>query len=192
MWFTETAWPPIVLFLCGAIVLGVLWSGAQRTGYLVGAVGLVLASVVAWMIEGAVVTDREQVEDATTDIVRQFQLNHPQETLAYVSESPQAIPLRMLVTTALDAVDVAPDVHVTDVQVRLLSEGTRAQSHFRVNGTVSLKNRGSVGHHPFRFQSTWQKENGGWKMLSIEDLDPITGKTLNRFNSMEGGQIPGL
>ncbi len=89
-------------------------------------------------------------------------------------------------------VDLGSDVHVTDVQVKLLAEGTRASSHFRVNGTMSLKGHGDVGHRPLRFRALWQQEPGPegktvWRMLEIEDLDPITGNTLNRFNRVQVG-----
>ena len=198
MWFTETPWPPILLFVCGAVVLGILWSQAQRMAYLAGIAGLLLLSGGTYAVERMIVTDREQLEFSTVDIVRQFQLNNRDATLAYISESPQAMTLRALAAAAIDNVDVTSDVHVTDIQVTMQAEGTRGSVHFRVNGTISLKGHGNAGHHPMRFRALWQQEPAPdlskananekvWRMLEIEDLDPITGRSLNRFNKVQIG-----
>ncbi len=198
MWFTETPWPPILLFVCGAVVLGILWSQAQRTVYLAGIAGLLLLSGGTYAVEQMIVTDRERLEFSTVDIVRQFQLNNRDATLAYISESPQALTLRALAAAAIDNVDISPDVHVTDIQVTMLAEGTRGSVHFRVNGTISLKGHGNAGHHPLRFRALWQQEPAPdlskananekvWRMLEIEDLDPITGRSLNRFHKVQTG-----
>ncbi|AMV21067.1 hypothetical protein [Planctomyces sp. SH-PL14] len=182
MWFTENPWPPIFLFLSGAVVFGIAWSGAQRMIYLAG-IGLMLALAGGtYYLEQAIVTDREQIDASVHDLVRQFQRQNRPGTLQYISTSPQAKTLYDLADHAIDVVEVGNDIHVTDVQVEVLSQGTRASSHFRVNGTVGLRGHGAGSHFPFRFRARWQKEPAGWKMVEIQDLDPINGNELNRFN----------
>lgn len=194
MWiFTENPWPLIVLLACGAVALGIQWSQTRRFPFFLGMNALILLMAGSYALAQAIVTDREQLQASVVDIVHQFQQNHRDETLNYISDSPQAATLKALAAAAIDRVDLGPDVHVTDVQVDLKLEGTRGSTHFRVNGTMTLKGHGNVGHHPLRFRATWQKEPDAktgkpmWKMLQIEDLDPITGNPLNRFNQVQVG-----
>jgi hypothetical protein len=40
-------------------------------------------------------------------------------------------------------------------------------------------NMGDVGHRASRWDLTWQKQGGDWRIIEIQRLDPISGERMN-------------
>lgn len=182
MWFTETPWPPIAILglVGGAFLVAALQS--QRGKWLVAAGLCVVLAIAVWFIEAAIVTPGEQVEANLLAMVQAFQKNDDPGTLKFIS--PGSPKLMLLAKLAIPLVDMNEDYRITDVQIQTFANNTGATSHFRVNATVHMPTQGNLGHMPFRFNGKWRIEAGQWRLTEIEELDPINGQVLNRFDKL--------
>ena len=178
MWFTETAWPPIIILMMSAAVMLALWSTSRRAINLIAAVLLLLCCGVVYVIEQQIVTERERVEAAVHDMAAAFESADTGATLEFIS--PRAFDLQLAVQIAMGAMEirVRDDLRITDVSVEMLNEESRAKVHLRANGTFYVAEYGDVGHQPTRWNITWQKEGGEWKVIDVERLDPVRGDSI--------------
>ena len=175
MWLTEDPWPPMLILGVASLLAIAWWSSTKRAVGLLAAVGCMVLAGVMFIVEQAIVTPAEAVEQRVVDLCWAFQRRDPQ-TLEYFSKtSPQ---LRLLCQTALQMVEVQPDLRLTDFQTRLTNENSRAITHFRANATISVVGAGNVGRQPSRFELTWAREGDDWKVIQIRRLNPVNDKEL--------------
>jgi hypothetical protein len=175
MWFTEDAWTPMALLAIGAIVCLGLWNSSRRNGYLLVAVALLIGCGAAWVVESSIVTDRERLEALVRNLCDDFRRKDPR-TLDYFSA--QAGPLRDMVTSAMELVDVQDDLRVTDFETELTNGNSHGSVHFRANATLTVRAIGNVGRQPFRAIIDWQREGGSWKIVDIRRLNPLNGQEM--------------
>lgn len=180
MWFTEAAWPPILVLGTIAVVLLAMGWAQSKFKLLIAGGLLVLACGAVYFIERAIVTDGEQVEQRVLDLTSDFQHKRRDEVLSYFS--PQAMLLQAIVVTALDQVDLGEDFVVRDMHVQLLADRSRAISRFRANGRVSFRGT-DIGHQPSLWDVTWQREADTWKIIRVQRLHPITERALGVFEA---------
>ena len=178
MWFLETPWPPLVLLGAAACVCVALWYSRRRAAWLAAAFGLALAGVAVWFVERAVVTEAERVERSVYDLAAAFKRDDREAVLSFFSL--QADDLRQLAERTLDEVDVSDDLDVKDLDVRLFAAGSRAESHFRANGSFVWRSM-PLGPYPSRWLVTWQNEGGGWKIIEVQRLNPINARPMEIF-----------
>jgi hypothetical protein len=176
MWFTETPWPPIFILLVVCCFLVAAWQGSKRAVYLIWVGVLLAACAGVYFYEQATVTESERVEQNVHDLVHAFQRKDKQTTLNFFS--PQADQFRSTVEKAIELVDVRDDVDVKDVNILMMSENTQAVSQFRANATVSVRGLVDYTHQPSRWELTWQKEAGEWKIVAVQRLNPVTGEKM--------------
>lgn len=182
-WFTETAWPPIVILLSAAGALLALFASTQRAKYLLAAIALVLPVPVIYLVERRIVTERERVEASVYGVVAAFERQDRSETLRHFSE--RAMLLRFAAGKALDFVQPRGRMSVTDVAITMRNQDTRALSHFRANGPIAAVGFGDVGVRTSRWEVTWQKEGGEWRIVNVQRLDPITGEPMELLETSE-------
>lgn len=176
-WFTETPWPPVVLLSVLAALAVAGWLGTQRGMYLV-AVGVIAAACGAViLVERLVVTEAEIVEQRVRDLADAFRTKDLERTLSFFSAT--AVPERFAITGAILVVTVHDDLTITDMDVELTAAGSRATSHFRANASVDGIGYAAQGRRPSRWRLTWQKEGADWKVVRIEQLDPVNGAPLD-------------
>lgn len=180
MWFTETPWPPILICLILAVLLFAGWFASRRSGFLAGIPGLAVLSVLIYVGEQQIVTNRERVLEQVYDITSAFQRGDLEGTLELVSV--QAPEIRALITGAMQIVEVEDDLRITDESVTLASGETRATTHFRANATVALKTGSFRGHQPSRWELTWQLEAGEWRVIDVQRLKIMTRENINLFD----------
>ena len=174
MWITETAIPPIVVCSIIAVILFVQWYLRRQTKYLAGAAVMVLLMFGFYVLELNIITTRERVEADLYGLANAFQNKESDTTLNYIS--PRADQLRQMVKIALNLISIDGELRITDVQTELRAENSVATTHFRANGTATF---GSYsGRHPTRWELTWQKMGGEWKVTKARRLNPITGEEL--------------
>lgn len=175
-WFTETPWPPIMILatLAGAGVA--MFFNTQRVKYLFGLLPLLVLGPVIYAFEQRTVTDREQVEDSVYSVTAAFERQDRSDVLKHIGA--QEIILHNVANWAMDNVQPDGPLNVTDVSVTMHNNNTRADAHFRVNGSISVLSMGKVGHRASRWELTWQKEGGNWRIIDIERLDPISGERM--------------
>lgn len=186
MWFAESAWPTLVVLAVLAALLFSAWSTSKRGYLLVAATVCVLLMPLFWWLETVLITPREKVEQSIFEITSAFQQKRLDDTLTWIS--PQAPHLKLLVLGAIKIVDVSDDMRVSDLQIKLSNEDSRAVSTFRVNARVGLVGTADRQHHPTRWEADWRLEGGEWRMIQLTELDPMTGEQLNRLTQLLGGR----
>jgi len=183
MWFTETAWPPIILLSILSVFLFAAWYNSRRASYLIGVVLLTICSGVVYAIEQSVVTDVEKIEAAVADFCIRFQQKDLQGSLSHFSERNFAD--RAMVATGMLLVEIEDDVRITDLNVELSMQNSRAVSHFRANATIHVATYGNVGRRPSRWEFTWQREADEWKIVKVVRLNPLKGGKMEPLAQRE-------
>lgn len=176
MWFTETPWPPILILAIVAAGLVALWTNSGRVLNLAVAAVLVICCGVVYAIEQRIVTERERVEAAIFGVAEAFRAADTRATLKYISpRAPFELHLGIQSVMGPMEVRVQDELRITDIDIEMLGEESRAKSHFRANGRIYIGEHGDVGHQATRWNVTWQKEGGEWRILDVERLDPVRG-----------------
>lgn len=197
MWFTENPWPPIIGLCLIGVLLFLVWLSQRKTAFLVGACLCVALCGVVWLVEEQIVTDREQVEQRLLDFAATFQreslqqgianaiLGGPEpQTLSFISASANEV--RGLAMSGLQLVDVQDDFRISDVTTTLTNNNSRAIVHFRASATILVGGYGNIGRQPTRWELTWQREQGQWKVVRATRLHFLTGEPLqNPLSSHE-------
>ena len=189
MWFTETSWPPII----GLCVIGVLlflgWMSQRKGAFLAGvALCLALCGIV-FVVEQQIVTERERVEQALRDFAVAFQQDSMRQglmnlvipgpepaSLSFVSASAEGT--RRMAEAALNFVDLPEPVRISDVRTTMSNNDSRAITHFRATATVRAGGFADGIHQPTRWELTWQREKGDWKILRATRLHFFNGQPL--------------
>ena len=197
MWFTETPWPPII----GLIVLGVLlflgWLSQRKAFFLAGVALCVALCGIVFVVEQQIVTERERIEQTLLDFAEAFQRDSMQqgvvnlfvpgpepESVRYISAS--ATSTRGLAAAALNFVDLPEPVRISDVRTTLSNSDSRAITQFRASATVRAGGNADAFHHPTRWELTWQRERGEWRILRATRLNFMSGVPLdNPFTPRE-------
>lgn len=186
MWFTEDAWSPIILCAVIAAIFFVAFMTTQRPRFLVALPLLLLAAITIYFAEAAIVTDREKVESNLLDLVSTF-VEESHQFGVGSAQKPDQVRCqsffaenntvdRTRVVAALMFVRVEDDIRVTDVKVKLTNNDTMAVTHFRANATFSARSQSS--HHPSRWEMTWQKQAGEWKITRTRMLNVVNGQEI--------------
>lgn len=190
MWLTETAWPLILIFS----ILGVLclagWQAQGRKLYFVGLLVMVLLAGATYWTEAVIVTETERVEQAVYGLVATFQeesqlygatslpsADTPLRTLEFISTN--AADIQNMARGAMLMVSVGDDMRLTDLQIDMRSNNSRAITHFRVNATVDISAFGISQRQPSRWEVTWQREGGEWKVIRVDRLNVVTGERID-------------
>jgi len=176
MWFTEDAWPPIILFIMIGLALAFVAHSQQKPRLYVAAIFMGILCGMTFFIEQSVVTEREKIEASIYDLARAFQENDQAGTLNHFS--PQNIDLQNLVNRALELVDIEDDYRITDLDIETSADNTLARSHFRVNVTASVLGIASDVRQPTRWNLEWRKEDDKWRIVEVHRLDPISGAEM--------------
>jgi hypothetical protein len=181
-WFTETPWPGVMIALCLAGASLALWLQQRRSVHLMGAIGLALLAPVLYFVEEAIVTPRERAELAVREITRAFQQGDIEATRSYISKrSPH---LSLLAEAVIGVVKVGDDMRISDFRIEMSGKNTRANAKFRLNATISIEANGFQAFEPTRWESTWQLEANQWRLIKLQELDPITGQPLARIDAI--------
>ena len=179
MWFMETPWPPIILLGIAEFILLLLWMGNARNLYTVLLVLLPVLAIVIFGIEKLIVTAREEVETNLIGVVQAFEREDLDGTIDYFSVPLQS-DMKLRVEPAMELVTVNGSIRITDVNIDLLANNSRATSHFRANGQFQVTEMGTY-NQPTRWELTWQREAGEWKIIRVNQLHVISGEVVREW-----------
>lgn len=182
MWLTENAWQPMLFLTLIGMALGMVWYRRLQKRYLMGMVVCFLLAGMTWFVEKQVVTEKEKVYASVIGITTAFGERDLDKTVSFVSQRSQD--LRLLIGTAYNLVEFDKDMRVTDIEIEMTNNMSRAKTRFRVNGTIKALKQNYSGHQPTRWEATWQVEAGEWEMIDIIQLDPVSGNVINDFVQM--------
>ncbi len=175
MWFTENPWPPIIIFGALAAMLCLLWMSQSRRVYLVTAILMFAACVGTFFLERLVVTDGEQVEARIVEMTDAFRRLDVERTLDFFAAGVDEFDAPIRIGGSM--IGEVHSLNIKDVQVELVSAGSRARSHFRANGVISAAGV-TAQRYTTRWLFTWQKEAGEWKVIKIQRLHPLSGEDM--------------
>jgi hypothetical protein len=175
-WLTENPWPPIFILGIAAGVMVAVWTTQKRGAWLVAAMTAVVAAAAVYLVEKAIVTEGERVEQHVRDLVEAFVRGDRDRVVSFFSA--RAPELRTLALRGMDLVEFPSGIDVKDVSVRVTNENTRAVSLFRANGVVAVKGLGAQQPMPSRWQVTWQNEGNDWKIVEVVRLHPYKDESM--------------
>jgi hypothetical protein len=188
MWFTETPWPPILILSVFGVLLFLGWMSQRKTGFLAGVALCVALSGIVFVVERQIVTEQEKVEQRLLDFTAAFQRDSLKRGVlnAVVGGGPELESLKFiqgdevhkLATAALDLVDIQDDVRISDVRTRMTNQDSRAITQFRASATITVSGY-NAARHPSRWELTWVKEGGEWKVLRATRLNFMSGQPMD-------------
>ena len=176
MWFTENAWPPMLIAGLATLVCLALWNSNRRGIHLIAALICLLLCAGFYFLERAIVTEGERLQQIVVSLCNDFRNKRVAETVNHFSNA--AFKEKALVLAAMAIVDVREDLRLTDFSTNLTNQNSRGTVHFRANATLAMPSQGDVGHYPSRFVLTFQREQGEWKIIEVERLHPLTGEKM--------------
>lgn len=177
MWLSETAWP-VMTILAGLTVVSLWWwIRTQKFPALIVTLLCGIGIPGSYFADQWILTDREQIEAAVHEMATAFEERHINGLLLHIS--PRQQELIELVEWGFETVTAVDSLHITDVSVETLADGSRARSHFRANGRFHVTTFGDVGHKATRWELAWQREGGQWQVVGIRRLNPITGEEMD-------------
>lgn len=182
MWFTENPWPPMLIVGLIALVYLVMWNANRRGLHLVIAFFLLLSCGGIYLLERAIVTDGEKLQLRVRQLCEDFRVK--KDVSDYVSDSHPG--LKLMFQTAINLVTVQSDMRLSDFQTTFSNENSRGKVHFRANATINVVGVGDVGYQPARLNIIFQRENGEWKIIEVERLNPINGKKMDTLEQSAG------
>ena len=178
----QSPYPLAIVGACVAVLGLAVWQNGRRgLGGGAAAVGLLLIPA-AWAIDNAYVTDAERLTEAVETLVADFKAKRSDAVQNAISDTRSDLQALAGVATAVVTVK---DERLTDVRVSV--EEDRATVRFRVNADFKVL-RGTVGGFSARRPTLWElkyeEEPGGWKIVDVADLDPISGERQDRYRRL--------
>jgi hypothetical protein len=172
-WLLESPWPALGI---GAVVIALLvvtWQNTRRRGLLT-AMGAVLACVLLLLlIEWAVVTDQEAVEQTLEEMATALESNDPNQVLSHLA--PDATQMRSAASHYLPSVTIS-DANVGNdlkVTVNRLTTPITARAEFTGRLTFEKQPRNEMPYNNFvrKFSIRLRKEGDRWLLLDYETSD---------------------
>lgn len=183
MWFTENAWPPMIIAAIVAIIFFVIWNANRRGLHLMLALVFAILCVGFYFLERAIVTDGERLQQEVVQLCEDFRDKKPGVS-HYVSDAHPE--LKIMFEAASAMVSVGKDMRLSDFQTTLTKENTEGTVHFRANASINVVGVGDVGYQPARIILTFHREKGEWKIIQIRRLNPLNGKDMGVLDQSPG------
>ena len=175
-WFTENPWPLVIPSGIACIISLALWSFDRQKKWLMSGTVALLFALGVYLCAASTVTESEKVMAEVRGVVEAFTKKERERTLNYFS--PQAPDLRQMCDSAMVLVEIPNGLDVKDMSVKMTNENSRAVVRFRANGTAGVRGMGSQ-HVATRWELTWQKTAGEWKIVGVQRLHPYKDEKLD-------------
>jgi hypothetical protein len=183
MWFTENAWPPMIIAAVVALIFLGMWNSNRRNLHLILAVACLLLCVGFYFLERMIVTDGERLQAIVVNLCQDFR-EKKATVIDYVSNAHPEIKLKF--AGALALVSVHDDMRLSDFQTEMTKDGTEGTVHFRANASLTVAGFGDVGYQPARIVLKFHREKGEWKIIEVRRLNPINGKEMDVLDQSAG------
>ncbi len=180
MWFTEDPWPPVLILAVFAVVFGLAWNATRRKVFLLLAAGMLFLGFAVFVGEEMIETESEKVQSRVLALADAVRHGEKEQVQGYFAADAQS--LRQQVAAHVDDIQFE-ELRITGLKVEVNPEGTQAQSDFHANGSGTFRKTLS-SNFATRWNLTWQKEAGVWKVVQIERLDPIQGNVIGTWSGM--------
>ena len=184
MWFAEDAFSPAVLLAAAAIGIfaasrsEALASKRSTLHYI--ALVLAIAILALFPIERWLVTSRERVKDRLHAVADAARNNDVDRLLTFIASNSEDV--QKTAHEGMDRVRIGDDLTVSDVDVQMHDQDTRAVTRFLAKATVHVDSMGSA-RHPTRWELTWRESSGEWKIVEVKRLSFINGEEIGIYST---------
>lgn len=179
MWFIDDPWPPVLILALLAVVFGLAWNSNRRGWYLLSALACVGLAFVVLVVEEMIITEAEEVEARVHELADLVSREDYEKVLDFLAGD--AKDLRAEIGSHIQDVEIEDNLRITDVRVTYEPDTGKAVSHFRANGTVTWR-KSLTQQVSTRWNLTWKKADGAWKIIQIDRLDPIKGEIIDTWS----------
>lgn len=179
VWFVEDWLTPLVTCVAVAVLAFVIpFGAAPRVMRVVAGLALLLG-LAAPAVDYAVTTPRERLTASVFTLADHVVAGDGEAAAGLMTEGE----LRPIVRRIAERVDVHEDLDVFAVETELLPGGEVGVTHFRANGTITVRG-GTLGEfsdrRPTRWRLEWQREaDGVWRVRGVTMLDPVSGREID-------------
>lgn len=180
-WFTEDPWPAVMILAVLGLVFGIAWYSTRRGVHFLLAIGMVVLGLVVLLAEQMIVTEAEDVEARVLELGDAVVEGNPETVMGFFGAGTES--LQSTINTNLKIVDVREGLRITDLEVTLEPGASEAESHFRANGEVLVR-KSMTYTSATRWNLTWKKEDGTWKITEIQRLEPIKGEVIDTWGGL--------
>lgn len=182
MWFTETAWPPILISLAIALLFFAAWQRNRKTALLALAIAFVALCPAIYLFELIYVTEPEVVEGRIAELVAAVEADDADKAVSYFSEDNAEI--RAALRSGMSSYRSYGPIRVRSMRVEYNKDGSAIIARFDVNGDFGMKSsRSSATKYPTRWELTWKKESGEWRIVKAQRVSWKNGKTIDPFST---------
>ncbi len=177
-WIVESPWPALTVGIVLVVALAIVLVRTGRAAALV-AMGCVLALTIGFVIlERAVVTEVESVEDALEAVAAALESNDPPTVLALLSP---ASPRRREVESVMSRLRIREANVGGDLEIRTnaLTSPPSASAYF--TGRIDAQdNRGEVPYDQLvrKFKVTLHHDGDRWLLFDFAMEDPTSGRWI--------------
>jgi ketosteroid isomerase-like protein len=173
MWFTETAWPPMILCLVGGSLLALQAYVSRRAIFAVLAVLTALLALPIWIIERQIVTEPERIEAAVYDMAEAIKAGDAERCLRHFSRQasrPSPAAIRSMVVGVTESFEITR-LKITGLSIEMKSANTRAVARFRAGATLVQTGVGRSQEFLSRWELTWRREGDDWRVIKVHYLN---------------------
>ncbi|HET6328982.1 MAG TPA: nuclear transport factor 2 family protein [Planctomycetaceae bacterium] len=171
MWFTETPWPPFLICSVVAAAFFAQWYLQRQPKQLYIALVVLALGGLVIVVERLIVTESERVENNVYALAHAFESGDAARCGEFFS--PHDEQDKAIVQGAARTVHIVGSIRVTDLSVQLTSAESRATSTFRASATANFNSQEI--HGATRWELSWQREGGEWKIIRIRRLHFVGG-----------------
>ncbi|WP_166824988.1 hypothetical protein [Thalassoroseus pseudoceratinae] len=183
MWFTETAWPPIMIAATIGVAFLLKWYSVQRPIYLITGGLFLVSCLVIYGVELSVVTEGEVVEGHVQGLTGAVVDGDIEKAQSYFADNPYGTAIKIALDRLLSSYDIENDLAITDFYVTTDEQEKEAVAHFRANGSVGGRGEVAMRSGPTRWELTWEKQSDGqWKVVQVQQLNPVDGTRVGWFD----------
>ncbi len=178
MWFTEDPWPPVLILIVLAVVMGIAWNATRRGKYILFGFGAVVMGLGVLVVEDMIITPGEELEAQVLALADAVKRGDTPTVLEFFKSEA----LKSTVGSQLENITIEGDLPITDLEVQVDDKAITAVSHFRANTSARWKKAPPVSG-PSRWNLYWERTaTQPWKIHKIERLDPIKGNVINTWS----------
>lgn len=173
-YLTDNPWP--LLMVLGAVAIVAFLSGSSKGRTFAGI--CLLLGIGLFFLEKALISPREEVEMQLELLLGDFKASDLDAIASRISSaSPH---LNDAARQGLDLVELADSFHIKSSDVTLEQDGQVAVALLRANGDITIRSHGQR-YVPTFWKTTWNREDGVWKMKEVIRLNPANGQEIGYF-----------
>jgi ketosteroid isomerase-like protein len=171
-WITENPWPLILILGGVAAVLQILGGSKGRSMALI----CVAAAVGLYVLESAIVTPGEEVEQNLQSMLKGFIDEDAKQINAHIADDVPE--LKDMAKRGLEMVQVHQGFHLREIVVTVSDDGQTAEAELRANGSLTVRQAQTPYHAATRWRTHWKRKGDSWKLMEVHRLNPVTGDEI--------------